>query len=176
MLPSYSWSTPWCWLFIDEAPDETAPRLASSRSVCQAWGMLPLPRRIGSFNLSGRSLRLAVAGAGFLSASIVLADGRPKATGVPDIRYEVVASADAADLRVEVDLPAGLGSTVAVDPVAAPFIDGAGRYDSGKWVPVNGGKRLLRVPECQRSGCRLRYVFHLRAAAEAIDDPDTAAA
>jgi hypothetical protein len=127
------------------------------------------------FILSARCYRLVIAGAVLIVASRVPAPGPTSAISPTEIRYEVVASKNAADLQIEAELPAGLGSTLAVDPVAGPFIDSLFQYRSGQWIAVTGGQPGWRASGCARSGCRVRYVFHLRAAAEAIDDPDTAA-
>lgn len=94
---------------------------------------------------------------------------------VEAIRYEVVTSPDAADLSVEVSLPAGLDSALTVDPQAQAFVEGLAILESGRWISLRAARGAWRAPSCRRTGCRLRYVFHLRAAARTLDDPDTAA-
>jgi len=123
-------------------------------------------------------VRRSAAGVGgvVLSIAVVVAVAPPAAHGAPEIRYDVVASADAGELRVEVVLPRGLGDTLTVDPEAARFVDDVTRLEGEDWQAVPRGPGGWRVPGCGPSGCRLRYVFHLRAAARSIDDPDTAAA
>lgn len=96
------------------------------------------------------------------------------ATGA-QLRYEVVAKADGSDLQIEVSVPAGLRSALVVDPEATAFVDDVRREEFGHWVTVARTTAGWPAPECRRSGCRIRYLFHLRAAAHAIDDPDTAA-
>jgi hypothetical protein len=97
-----------------------------------------------------------------------------------EIRYEVVASPDANDLLVEMELPPGLDSRLTIDPEAAAFVDDVRSVDvDGKVsepVPALGNPRATWSPGgCAARPCRVRYHFHLRAAARAIDDPDTAA-
>jgi hypothetical protein len=91
------------------------------------------------------------------------------------LRYEVAAGADAADLQVEVAVPPGLGGFFTVDPAAVSFVEGVSLLASGAWVPVEPIGGAWRAPACQRRACRLRYTFHLRAAAHGIRDPDLAA-
>jgi len=91
------------------------------------------------------------------------------------LRYEVVADAGGSDLQIELNVPAGLRAALVVDPEATAFVDGVRREEFGRWVAVARTPAGWRAPECRRSGCQIRYLFHLRAAAHAIDDPDTAA-
>jgi hypothetical protein len=86
-----------------------------------------------------------------------------------------VAASNGSDLQIEATFPAGLGSTLVVDPDATAFVDGVSRAESGRWVMVSRTKAGWLAPECRRSDCRIKYLFHLRAAARAIGDPDTAA-
>lgn len=101
---------------------------------------------------------------------------------MPGLAYAVTASADAVDLRVEVDVPRGLGAMFTIDPDAVPFVDdvavavaNASPPRTVGWAPVPQTRTGWRAPGCSPAGCRLRYRFHLRAAAQALDDPDTAA-
>ena len=86
-----------------------------------------------------------------------------------------MATADGSDLQIEMNAPAGLRSPLTVDPEATDFVDGVSRKESGRWITVARTTAGWPVPECRRSGCEIRYLFHLRAAARAIGDPDTAA-
>ena len=149
--------------------------LASRRTVCHACGMLQPTAPIGSLPIRGWGFLPGRAGVGLLLAAIVFAAGRPKAAGAPELRYEVAVSGNSENLQVEADIPAGLGSTFTVDPSAARFVERASWYRAGAWVPLTGGRGTWRVAGCEQAGCRVRYLFQLRAAAEAIDDPDTAA-
>ena len=148
--------------------------LASRRTVCHACGMLQPTAPIGSLPIRGWGFLPGRAGVGLLLAAIVFAAGRPKAAGAPELRYEVAVSGNSENLQVEADIPAGLGSTFTVDPSAARFVERASWYRAGAWVPLTGGRGTWRVAGCEQAGCRVRYLFQLRAAAEAIDDPDTA--
>jgi hypothetical protein len=94
------------------------------------------------------------------------------------IRYRVVASLDAAELVVELELPAGLDSALAIDPDAAAFVEevrsvDAARAESRPLHAIGGG--VWALTGCGVSRCLVQYRFHLRAAAQALDDPDMAA-
>jgi hypothetical protein len=90
-------------------------------------------------------------------------------------RYDVVAKAGGGDLQIEMSVPAGLGSALVVDPEATAFVDDVRREESGRWITIARTAAGWLAPECRSAGCQIRYLFHLRAAARAIDDPDTAA-
>jgi hypothetical protein len=97
-------------------------------------------------------------------------------TGPSAVTYEVTAAGDAAELHVEAVMPAGVGATFTVDPQAVPFVDEvvAERLKGSESLAVSSAGSWT-VAGCERTGCRIRYVFHLKAAAQAIGDPDTAA-
>jgi hypothetical protein len=107
-------------------------------------------------------------------ASAIAGVRQARATGAR-LRYEVLAKADGSDLQIETNVPAGLHSPLVVDPEATAFVDDVRREESGRWLTVARTNAGWLAPECRRSGCQIRYLFHLRAAALAIDDPDTAA-
>lgn len=108
-------------------------------------------------------------------AQVLVAVLSAHASEAPVIRYEVAASTDAADLEIEMTLPPGVGARMTVDPAALGFVADVRRRDDAGWTsaPVSGGAPRA---DCRRTGCRIRYRFHLARAAAAIDDPDTAAA
>jgi hypothetical protein len=91
------------------------------------------------------------------------------------IRYEVTASADGAELSIEAQIAAGLGADFTTDPQAREFAAEPAIFQTGRWIRLPAEGDAWRAPSCQREGCRLRYVFHLRAASQAVADPDTAA-
>jgi len=92
----------------------------------------------------------------------------------PAIQYDVAASPGAADLEIEMALPPGLDPRLIVDPAAIGFVEDVQRWDGAGWTPVLSVAGAPRA-DCRRTGCRIKYRFHLARAAAAIDDPDTAA-
>jgi hypothetical protein len=110
-----------------------------------------------------------------LVAVALFAEGVAGGAAEAILRYQVVASPGATELSVEMEVPPGLDAAFIADPGATSFVDGVAVMDGGRWAPLVGGRDGWRAGPCRRSGCRIRYVFHLRAAAGAVGDPDTAA-
>ena len=124
----------------------------------------------------GRSTSV-VALAGGVMVAVALVARAVSAGGAAEsmLRYEVVAAPGATELSVEMEVPPGLDAAFAADPEASGFFDGVAVRDAGRWTPLAAGRDGWQAGQCRRSGCQIRYVFHLRAAASAIGDPDTAA-
>jgi hypothetical protein len=110
-----------------------------------------------------------------LVVAALFAEGGAGGAAEAVLRYQVVASPGAAELSVEVEVPPGLDAAFIADPEATSFFDGVAVLDARRWVPLGGGRDGWRVGSCRRSGCRIRYVFHLRAAGAALGDPDSVA-
>ena len=86
-------------------------------------------------------------------------------------RYEVRGSQD--DLRIEADFAAGGADELTVDPDATRFVHDVAYASNEGWVAAQAHAEGWTVP-CRATGCRVRYGFSLRRAAEAIDDAQTA--
>lgn len=89
-------------------------------------------------------------------------------------RYEVAIGEAGRDLTVEAHFDAGAARAASVAEGAERFVDRL-EVDAGDGAfrPLaREGDRWL-LPACARE-CRARYVFHLRDAAEALDDDDVA--
>jgi hypothetical protein len=113
-----------------------------------------------------------------VALTAVSGQGGAAGTSAPwDARYQVSASPDGQDLRVEAELSGVTGGALTIDPASAPFVDSPMmRVWSGRWLPVvPAAHGTWRAELCRASACRLRYVFHLGAAARALNDPDSAA-
>lgn len=107
-------------------------------------------------------------------ASLALCPERSQAG--QEIRYEVIADAEATNLQVEMWVPPGSGSSFTVDPDAVPFVDNVRFSQADHRSPLHDVGGTWNLSICRRAGCRIRYLFHLRTAARALDEPDTAAA
>ncbi|MEP6655311.1 MAG: hypothetical protein ABJA82_18240 [Myxococcales bacterium] len=92
-----------------------------------------------------------------------------------EIRYEVIADDEATNLQIEMWVPPGSGSSFTVDPDAVPFVDNVRFSQADHWSPLHDAGGTWTLSTCRRAGCRIRYLFHLRTAARALDEPDTAA-
>src|SRR5436190_922185 len=82
--------------------------------------------------------------------------------------YDVSPSADLSELAVEATFASA--SRLEVDRAAEPFVRDVQRVDGEKGTPLKGSGPW-ELPGCAR-GCRVRYRFQLRAAAERLNDPD----
>ncbi|HEY8211832.1 MAG TPA: hypothetical protein VIG99_30330 [Myxococcaceae bacterium] len=82
--------------------------------------------------------------------------------------YDVSPATDLSELAVEATFDTA--SRLEVDQAAAPFVRDVQRVDGEKGTPLKGSGPW-ELPGCAR-GCRVRYRFQLRAAAERLNDPD----
>jgi hypothetical protein len=90
-------------------------------------------------------------------------------------RYEVRASgADARDLQIEAEFAAGGRDRVEIDEDGAPFVHDLQYASGGAWWPVGdtGSQFLVQCAQ----GCRIRYRFALREAAEHLKSVEGALA
>ncbi len=87
-----------------------------------------------------------------------------------DVRME---GSPLAELEVDARFAAAAGR-LRVDRDAARFAHDVQYEAGGRWERAQGGDAGWAVP-CETAGCHVRYRFALRAAAEAIDDVETAA-
>ncbi|MDB4967378.1 MAG: uncharacterized protein JWN44_3067 [Myxococcales bacterium] len=86
----------------------------------------------------------------------------------PAWRYEVDADVDAKELRIDATLAPGYSEELSVDDGAEPFVRDVVVEEAGKWRPVAARGDSWFIPSCAK-GCRLRYRFELRRAAERLD-------
>jgi predicted metalloprotease with PDZ domain len=104
---------------------------------------------------------------------------RAPASSQPDAvvwQYEVTADDAAVDaLAVDAHFAPGSSDVLALDDDAAPFVRDV-QYEAGsRWLAAGASGSMWTVP-CRSAGCRVRYRFNLREAAEKVDDVETAVA
>jgi hypothetical protein len=88
-------------------------------------------------------------------------------------RYDVVATEDARELRIEAWLPPGSLADLVVRHGAEPFVRDAAVEQEDGWRDIPWRGAALHAPECAR-GCHLRYRYFLRDAATSFHDNDLA--
>jgi hypothetical protein len=90
----------------------------------------------------------------------------------------VVATEGARELLVDAWFPPGALSELYVRRGAETFVRDLESFGSHGWEPVSRDPRagVWRAPSCTTHGCRLRYRFLLREAADTIGNADTATA
>lgn len=88
--------------------------------------------------------------------------------------YQVQVGPDAATLTVEATFPPGTSSEMVSADGGERFVRDLAVDQGGRWSLVSGTGDGFTLPGCTQ-GCRIRYRFLLREAAEALDDPETAA-
>jgi predicted metalloprotease with PDZ domain len=90
--------------------------------------------------------------------------------------YEVTASGGTVDtLEVQARFPPGTSDVLALDDDATPFVRHVEYAARIGWLPARAIDQKWTVP-CRSAGCRVRYRFALREAAEKLDDAGTAIA
>lgn len=83
--------------------------------------------------------------------------------------YHVRAAAGARELRVDVELPAGVPEELGLDAFAHPFLSDLAIETEQGWLAIPRTGRHWIAPRCNELGCRLRYVYRLAEAARRID-------
>ena len=114
-----------------------------------------------------------------VAASGACADGRGAGVGkvppaalassgnVAEWEYEVTASEDATQLDVTATFARGATSEFSVSEQAEPFVKDLRVEQRGRWETVQPRGASWFLPGCAR-GCRIRYRFELRNAAENV--------
>lgn len=92
---------------------------------------------------------------------------------VPFYRVHVGAKAEA--LSVEATLPPASAGPLGLEDGGERFLRDVAFEKAGRWVPIRHPEEGVALADCAK-GCRLRYRFLLREAAEALGDPQAAAA
>jgi hypothetical protein len=110
-------------------------------------------------------LRMATAWAG-----VTLAASAPAAE--PSFRVQVGSGAET--LAVEALFPAGSTGALELEDGGERFLRDVELEQRGRWVPLAHSGEAVALDGCAK-GCRLRYRFLLRQAAEALSDPQAAA-
>lgn len=149
------------------------PPRAWARSLpTRAW--TPTAARRGL--LGAGWLALALAACGPPRARLASLPNPPEAAlspglpGAPRIwEYQVRASPRGRELRVEMELPAGVPEELGLDAYAHPFLSGLELETEQGWKPIARSGRRWMVPRCRELGCRLRYVYRLAEAARQVD-------
>lgn len=101
----------------------------------------------------------------------------PVETGpTPLLRYEVHASAQAAELRVEALFPPGTSAELAVERGYERYLREVEVSDGEHFLPMARAGEAWRAEACPSRGCRVRYRYLLAKAASAKDDVDEALA
>jgi hypothetical protein len=107
---------------------------------------------------------------------VKLCSGVALAAGVDSVpSFQVRVGAKAETLMVEASFPPGSTGWLRLEDDAERFLRDVEVEKAGRWVSTPRGEEGVALPECSR-GCRLRYRFLLREAAEAMRDPQAAAA
>jgi hypothetical protein len=102
-----------------------------------------------------------------------LAAPAPPPPAPPSFRVEVGTRAET--LSVDAAFPAGTAGPLVLEDGGERFVRDVRVQQGGHWVPAPVSDQGVRLPACPR-GCRLRYRFLLRQAAQALNDPQRAAA
>jgi hypothetical protein len=96
----------------------------------------------------------------------------PAPAGLPSFRVQVAAGAGT--LAVVASFPPGSTGALVLEDGGERFLRDVEVDQHGHWVSLGRVEQGLTLPECPK-GCRLRYQFLLREAAEALADPQAAA-
>lgn len=123
---------------------------------------------LGGFALAFGGFAFLLGGCATSSSRAAVAEPEP----IPSERvweYDVRATAGARELRVEMELPAGVPDELGLDAFAHPFLHELELQSEEGWVPVPRVGRRWIVPRCRERGCRMRYVYRLGEAARRID-------
>ena len=97
----------------------------------------------------------------------------PAPPSVPSFRVQVGPAAES--LSVEASFPPASTRTLVVEDGGEQFLRDVELEQSGHWEPVRNAEQGVVLPACA-NGCRVKYRFLLRQAAEALGDPQAAAA
>ncbi len=89
--------------------------------------------------------------------------------------FHVQVGALAETLAVEASFPAGTGSELVLEDGGERFVRDVQLEQAGRWVNLARTAKGLQLPGCGK-GCRIRYRFLLGDAAEALQNPQSAAA
>lgn len=89
--------------------------------------------------------------------------------------FRVGVGANAETLNVEATFPAASAGWLVLEDGGERFVRDVEVDEGGRWLRVPHPGVAIELPECAK-GCRLRYRFLLREAAEALADPQAAAA
>ena len=94
------------------------------------------------------------------------------------LHYDVTAGGGARELSVEAQIPAfpDRAGELSVNDGAEPFVRDVAILSAGVPVAVERRGDSWFAPQCAAHGCRIRYRFALREAADALDDEDRATA
>ncbi len=97
----------------------------------------------------------------------------PAPAALPSFGVDVNARADT--LCVDAVFPAGTVGPLVLEDGGERFLRDVQLQQAGHWVPAPVSHQGVRLPPCPQ-GCRLRYRFLLGQAAQALEDPQSAAA
>jgi len=97
----------------------------------------------------------------------------PAPASLPSFRVDVSARADS--LSVDAAFPAGTAGPLVLEDGGESFLRDVQLQQGGHWVAATVTRQGVALPACPE-GCRVRYRFLLRQAAQALEDPQRAAA
>jgi hypothetical protein len=101
--------------------------------------------------------------------------GTPAATASAEVpSFRVHAGANSETLAVEASFPANSAGRLGLEDGGERFVRDVEVEQRGHWTSVRHPEQGVELPPCAK-GCRLRYRFLLRDAAEALGDPQAAA-
>jgi len=90
------------------------------------------------------------------------------------LRYQVTASERELSVEAQVAAFPDRGGELSVNDGAEPFVREVALVEGEAFTPIERRGDSWFAPQCAARGCRLRYRFALREAAEASDDEDVA--
>jgi hypothetical protein len=137
------------------------PRLAAPHGPADEYARLALRRTV-------QAVVRAHLGVVLMGAAVSLA--APASTPVASFRVEV--QADGRVLSVEASFPAPARRFV-VEDGGDRFLRDVEVKEGGRWVSIQHPEQSIDVAACA-NGCRLRYRFLVKEAAETLADPQAA--
>lgn len=102
-----------------------------------------------------------------MTAAVVLALA---IDGGAAVNYTVACARRCAELRVEMAVPAALGSRLVVESGFGPYLKDVEYEDGARWLPAEGRGDELTASRCRGRACRVRYRVRLAEAARGMSD------
>lgn len=111
----------------------------------------------------------------FVGLMVLSGAAMAQTQALPFASFRVRVGANAETLYVAAAFPPGTTGLLELEDGGERFVRDVEVDRSGTWVGAGGPESALHFPECTK-GCRLRYRFLLKEAAETLANPEAAAA